>query len=120
VRAKHILRDLLEHEVGAIHDIGWVKKIGDGLSRDIFAANVALADGRDATYVVALPRSDADRALDERTHRELKLIAKLRGRTFPFRLPQMVGAFPDGDRLALVRRFVAGIELELRPGRRAR
>lgn len=42
-RAKHVLRELLEREVGSVRDVGWVKKIGDGLSRDIFAAEVELA-----------------------------------------------------------------------------
>lgn len=116
-RAKRVLRELLEREVGEVHDIGWVKKIGDGLSRDIFAAEVELVDGRCEAYVVALPRADAEPALDERTSRELRLIARLRARSFPFRLPEMVGAFPDGDRLALVRRFARGIELDLRSGR---
>jgi aminoglycoside phosphotransferase (APT) family kinase protein len=116
-RAKRVLRELLEREVGEVDDIGWVKKIGDGLSRDIFAAEVELADGRREAYVVALPRADAEPGLDDRTSRELRLVAKLRTRSFPFRLPEMVGAFPDGDRLALVRRFVPGVELELRTGR---
>lgn len=116
-RAKRVLRELIEREVGKIDDIGWVKKIGSGLSRDIFAAEVELADGRCEAYVVALPRAGAEPGLDERTSRELRLIARLRARSFPFRIPEMVGAFPDGDRLALVRRFVGGIELELRSGR---
>lgn len=118
-RAKRVLRELLEREVGAVSDIGWVKKIGDGLSRDIFAAEVELADGHCDTYVVALPRRDDDLALDERTSRELRLVARLRERRFPFRLPEMVGAFPDGDRLALVRRYARGVELELRAGRQS-
>lgn len=117
VRAKRVLRELIEREVGKVNDIGWVKKIGDGLSRDIFAAEVELADGRCEAYVVALPRAGAEPDLDERTSRELRLIARLRTRSFPFRILEMVGAFPDGHRLALVRRFVRGIELELRSGR---
>jgi aminoglycoside phosphotransferase (APT) family kinase protein len=116
-RAKRVLRELLEREAGAVSEIGWVKKIGDGLSRDIFAAEVELADGRCDTYVVALPRRDAAPALDERTSRELRLVARLRQRRFPFRLPEMVGAFPDGDRLALVRQYAKGVELDLRAGR---
>lgn len=116
-RAKRVLCELIEREVGKIDDIGWVKKVGDGLSRDIFAAEVELADGRCEAYVVALPRAGAEPGLDERTSRELRLIARLRTRSFPFRIPEMVGAFPDGDRLALVRRFVRGVELELRCGR---
>lgn len=93
-----------------------MKKIGDGLSRDIFAAEVEFVDGG-CEYVVALPRADAEPGLDERTRRELRLIARLRTRSFPFRVPEMIGAFPDEDRLALVRRFVRGIELDLRSGR---
>ena len=116
-RAKHVLRSLLELELGPVRDIGWVKKIGDGLSRDIFAAEVELVDGRCDTYVVALPRRDAEPALDDRTRRELRLVARLRERELPFRVPEMIGAFPDGDRLALVRRFVRGIELDLRADR---
>lgn len=115
-RAKRVLRELIEREVGKIDDIGWVKKIGDGLSRDIFAAEVEFVDRRCETYVVALPRADAGPDLDERTSRELRLIARLRTRSFPFRLPEMVGACPDEDHLALVRRFVRGVELELRCG----
>jgi aminoglycoside phosphotransferase (APT) family kinase protein len=118
-RAKRVLRELVEREVGKVDDIGWVKKIGDGCSREIFASEVELAGGRCETYVVALPRSDAEPELDERTRRELRLIARLRTRSFPFRLPEMVGAFPDDDRLALVRQFVPGLELELRSGRQS-
>ncbi len=116
-RAKRVLRELVEREVGEVDDIGWVKKIGDGLSREIFASEVEFVDGRCEAYVVALPRVDAEPGLDDRTSRELRLIARLRTRSFPFRLPEMVGAFPDDDRLALVRRFVPGVELELRSGR---
>lgn len=117
VRAKHVLRDLLECEVGAVSDIGRVQKIGEGLSRDIFAANVELEGGRCEAYVVALPRRDAPAELDERTRRELRLLARLRARSFPFCIPEMVGAFADGDRLALVRRFCRGVALDLRAGR---
>jgi aminoglycoside phosphotransferase (APT) family kinase protein len=116
-RARRILRELLEREVAEVEDVGWVRKIGDGLSRDIFAAEVEFVGGRCEAYVVALPRADAEPEIDERTSRELRLIARLRTRSFPFRIPELVGAFPDDDRLALVRRFVAGLELELRSGR---
>jgi aminoglycoside phosphotransferase (APT) family kinase protein len=116
-RAKRVLRELIDREVGAVRDVGWVRKIGDGVSRDIFAAEVELRGGRCEAYVVALPRPDAEPALDERTTRELRLVARLRTRSFPFRLPEMAGAFPDGERLALVRRFAAGVELDLRAGR---
>jgi aminoglycoside phosphotransferase (APT) family kinase protein len=103
--------------VGALRRRCAYHAIGDGCSRDIFAAEVGFVDGRCEAYVVALPRADAEPGLDDRTSRELRLIARLRTRSFPFRLPEMVGAFPDGARLALVRRFARGIELELRSGR---
>lgn len=116
-RAKHILRELIGRELGTVRDIGRVVKIGDGLSRDIFAADVELATGSCDTFIVALPRRDAQRDLDERTTRELRLLARLRGYSFPFHLPEMVGAFPDGKHLALVRRFAPGVMLDLRAGR---
>jgi hypothetical protein len=116
-RAKRVLRELIDREVGAVCDVGWVRKIGDGVSREIFTAEVELKGGRCEEYVVALPRPDAEPALDERTTRELRLVARLRARSFPFRLPEMAGAFPDGERLALVRRFAAGMELDMRAGR---
>lgn len=112
-RARRVLRELLAREVGEPSDVGWVKRIGAGCSRDLFAAEVAFVDGRCDAYVAALPRRDAEPALDDRTSRELRLIARLGARSFPFRLPEMVGAFPDGERLALVRRFADGIELDL-------
>ncbi len=116
-RAKHILRELIGRELGTVRDIGRVVKIGDGLSRDIFAAEVELATGACDSYVVALPRRDAPRDLSERTTRELRLIARLRTYSFPFHLPETVGAFPDGKHLALVRRFTPGVMLDLRAGR---
>jgi hypothetical protein len=116
-RAKHILRELIGRELGTVRDIGRVVKIGDGLSRDIFAAEVELATGSCDSYVVALPRRNAPRDLSERTTRELRLLARLRTYLFPFHLPEMIGAFPDGQHLALVRRFTPGVMLDLRAGR---
>lgn len=80
-RAKRVLRELVEREVGKVDDIGWVKKIGDGLSREIFASEVEFVDRRREAYVVALPRVDAEPGLDDRTRRELRLIARLRTRS---------------------------------------
>lgn len=115
--AQHVLRELLELEVGAVHEVGRVVHLGEGLSRDLYGAEVELVDGRADKYVVALPRSDADHGLAGRTRRELRLLARLRGRPFPFDLPEMVGALSDGGPPALVRRFVRAIELDLRAGR---
>jgi len=46
-----------------------VKKIGEGMSRDIFVAEVQLAGGASERYVVALPRHDAEPGLVERVRR---------------------------------------------------
>jgi aminoglycoside phosphotransferase (APT) family kinase protein len=116
-RAKRILRELIGRELGTVRDIGRVVKIGDGLSREIFAAEVELATGACDSYVVALPRRNALPDLSERTTRELRLLARLRTYSFPFHLPATVGAFPDGKHLALVRRFTPGVMLDLRAGR---
>jgi hypothetical protein len=66
VRAKHALRELVELEVGPIRDVGFVKQIGEGMSRDIYAAEVELVDGAVDHWVVALPRRDAEPGLGER------------------------------------------------------
>jgi aminoglycoside phosphotransferase (APT) family kinase protein len=116
-RAKDVLREVIGRELGTVRDIGRVVKIGDGLSRDIFAAEVELATGACDSYIVALPRRDAPRDLSERTTRELRLVERLRTFSFPFHLPEMVGALPDGKHLALVRRFTPGVMLDLRAGR---
>jgi hypothetical protein len=121
-RAKSVLRDLLELSSDPLTraDVGFVKKIAQGLSRDIFAAQVDFTPDpgrRSGPYVVLLPRSDADDGLDVRTRMELRLLGRLSQLTLPFRVPTIVGAYPDSGRMALVREFVRGIELELRAGR---
>lgn len=121
-RAKSVLRDLLELSSDPLTraDVGFVKKIAEGLSRDIFAAQVDFTpdpDRRSGPFVVLLPQSDADDGLDVRTRKELRLLGRLSQLTLPFRVPTVVGAYPDSGRMALVREFVPGIELELRAGR---
>lgn len=104
-------------------DVGRVKKIGQGLSREIFAAEVRiestehdLAD----SYVVQLPGCEADPDLDARTLKELGLLGRLEALELPFRVPRAVGALPDSGRLALVREFILGLELDLRAGTQSR
>lgn len=121
-RAKSVLRDLLELWRGppTRADVDYVKKIGQGLSRDIFAADVRLVPdpgGRSGDYLVQLPREDADSELDVRTRKELRLLGRIQELDLPFRVPEVVGAYPESGRLALVRRFLPGIELDLRAGR---
>ena len=101
-------------------EVGWVREIARGLSRDIFAAEVDLEPDpshRSGSYVVLLPRTDADDGLDGRGRKELRLLGHLSRLDLPFRVPAFVGGYPESGQLALVRRFVPGIELDPRAGR---
>jgi aminoglycoside phosphotransferase (APT) family kinase protein len=121
-RAKWVLQHLLEAWAGpdSVAEVGWVKKIGEGLSRELFAAEVdvrAEENTRTDAYVVALPGRDADAGLHERTYKELRLLGWLARQLMPFRVPEVIGAYPLAGRRALVYRFLRGIELDLRAGR---
>lgn len=101
-------------------EVGPVVKIGEGLSRDAFVAEVNPVpdpEGVAGPYVVLLPRKDAEPGVDARTRRELRLLAWLQTRSFAFRVPRPLGVLPDVQGLALARAFVPGIPLDLRAGR---
>src|SRR5581483_3063961 len=101
-------------------EVGFVKKLGDGLSREVFSAQVDLSPDpgrRSGDYAVLAPRQGADRDLANRTKREAMLLERLARCHPPFRLPEVVGVVEDGAQRLLVRSFVQGIELDLRAGR---
>jgi aminoglycoside phosphotransferase (APT) family kinase protein len=101
-------------------EIGRVTKVGQGLSRDVFAAAVEVSPDPGALsgpYAVLLPTRGADPSLDERTEREFRLLDRLAQLTLPLRVPRAMGVWPDQGRLALVRGFLPGVELDLRAGR---
>src|SRR5436190_10152373 len=121
-RAKFVLDELFElsSEPDTRVEVGWVRKYAEGMSREIFAAEVDLTPDRarrSGPYVVLLPRPDSERDLDQRVRKELRLLARLSSTRPPFGIPECVGAYPVSGRLALVRRFVRGVELDLRVGR---
>lgn len=116
-RAKHVLRELLELNGVDVRDIGRVRKIGDGLSREVYGASVEHEEGTERAYAILLPRRDADADLSERTVGELRLVAKLQKCSLPFRIPEMLGAMREGRHVALVRHYASGIPLDLRAGR---
>jgi len=122
-RAKAILRQALARAAPRSRiEIGRVVRIGQGLSRLGFAADAGVSPDPaelSGPYVVLLPAPHADAALDERTEREARLLDKLGALRPPFRVPRVLGVWPDGGRLALVRGFLQGIELDLRAGRQA-
>jgi aminoglycoside phosphotransferase (APT) family kinase protein len=121
-RAKRVLKELfvLRSEPETEVEVGWVKRIGDGLSRDIYAADVDLAPDPSrlsGTFVALLPRRDAEGRLAERTRKELRLLARLPRAELPFAVPELAGALPESGHVALVRRYVCGVPLDLRAGR---
>jgi len=102
--------------------VGRPKKIGDGLSREVFAAELSLRPdpkGLSDFYAVLLPR-DSDAELEGRTRKELRLLAWLQDLEVGFRVPRPLAVAPDQEGLALVTEFIAGIPLELRAGRQGR
>jgi aminoglycoside phosphotransferase (APT) family kinase protein len=105
---------------GAEVEVGRATKIGEGLSRDVFAAEVSVRpdpDDLSDVYVVQLPGNEAEPGLEGRTRKELRLLAWLQYHTLQFRVPRPLGVVADQGGLALARAFVRGIPLDLRAGR---
>jgi aminoglycoside phosphotransferase (APT) family kinase protein len=123
-RAKAILRTAFTSRFPqASVEIGRVTRLGQGLSRDVFAAPVELSPDPGALsgpYAVLLPVRRVDDGFDERTKREARLLERLAKLSLPFRVPIVLGAWRDAGYLALVRSFLSGVELDLRAGRQAR
>jgi aminoglycoside phosphotransferase (APT) family kinase protein len=122
IRARDVLQELvrLQCAPNCRIDLGRVVKIGTGLSRDVFAAEVTVDPDDDrlsGDYAVLLPRRDAVPGLDARVGTELRVLRALRGSALPFRFPGPLGALPDRYGLALTRELVSGIPLDLRAGR---
>jgi aminoglycoside phosphotransferase (APT) family kinase protein len=120
-RAKAILLEAFRARAGRLArvEVGRVTRIGQGLSRDIFAAGVAVdpdPGNLSGPCAVLLPRRDADRDLGARTSREARLLEQLARLDLPFRVPEVIGLVPEDGRPVLVRRFLDGVELDLRAG----
>lgn len=126
VRAKRILEVVFSEAPRATvrAGIGYVRKMGDGLSREVFAAEVRIPMGGakhdDVEIAVLLPRRDCDRLIDERVRKEARILDALRTMGLPFRIPRVFGVCLDAGRLVLVRSFERGVELDLRAGRQNR
>ena len=121
-RAKRILEEVVRERAapGAKVAVGYVKKMGGGLSRETYAAEVEIATGAKrhvAEIAALLPRRGCDPGLDDRTRKETRLLGELARSSLPFRVPRVFGVARDGDHLALVRSYERGVELDLRAGR---
>lgn len=124
-RAKEILRRAVASHLvqDAQVEVGWVKKVGQGLYRDVFLAQVRgfSESGELSRDLVALiPRHDAPEDLFERVQREPILLDELNSLNLGFRVPQFSTVVLESQRPVLVREFLRGMPLDLRAGRQPR
>ena len=120
-RAKRILETVVPRWAGndAEVDVGYVNRVGEGLSRDVFAAEVGISM-RAHELAVLLPRrrrrdEQADPELPKRTAKEALLLRALSSLELPFRVPTLLGICADGaGGVAMVRSYERGAPLDLR------
>ncbi|MCP3997071.1 MAG: phosphotransferase [bacterium] len=74
-------------------------------------------DRLSGAWAVLLPDRQATPEDCRRWVREVAVLEQLTHEQLPFRVPTPLGAFPDGDRPAIIRRFIDGIPADLRAGR---
>jgi aminoglycoside phosphotransferase (APT) family kinase protein len=121
-RAKSLLAWAFEACSSPVADIeiGRVKKVGEGLFRKVYVAHVDLSpdpDDLSGAWAVLLPDRRATTEDCRRWVREVAILGQLARERLPFRVPAPLGAFPDGDHPAIIRRFIDGIPADLRAGR---
>lgn len=105
---------------GARIEVGWVNKLGEGLDRDVYWANVEVRpdpDGITGDYTAAVHRADAPSEFDERARREAKLLPILATAGLPFRVPRRAAVVEVNRLVILVREALSGFPLDLRFGR---
>lgn len=101
-------------------EVGRVKKIGEGLSRKVYAAQVDLSpdpDNLSGAWAVLLPDGKATPEDCRRWVGEVVVLGQLARERLPFRVPAPLGAFPEEGRPAIIRRFLDGIPVDFRAGR---
>ena len=101
-------------------EVGWVKRVGQGLYRDVFLAEVrgfSKAGELSRDLVALIPRHDAPADLFERVQREPILLDELHSLNLGFRVPQFSTVVLESQRPVLVREFLRGMPLDLRAGR---
>lgn len=118
-RAKHAIDRVVSAALRRQVDVGFVKFVGRGQSRDAYRACVD--DGPQQRDVYALlPNRFAATDYDLRAVVELRLLAALGKRTLGIRVPTVFGALRDSGGLILVEELVEGIPLDLRSGTQSR
>jgi len=123
-RAKRLL-DCVFSEYGKV-DVGRVVKVGQGLSHQVFAANVELQNDPDdlsGDYAVLLPIGTDTAAKEDRLASRVTLLQQraicrhVASQTSKIHVPDLraIIPLPEGD--AIVRPFIRGVPLHLRAGR---
>jgi aminoglycoside phosphotransferase (APT) family kinase protein len=100
--------------------VGRVRKVGQGLSREVFAAFVEIEpdpEGRSGAYAVFLPARHADRERPADLEREAARLERIAAVTKAIRVPQVTAILPMEGGNAVVRPYLEGIPLDLRTGR---
>jgi aminoglycoside phosphotransferase len=107
---------------GARLETGRVSKLAEGLSREVFVAELTVSpDPTELSggYAMLVPRRDEGDEVDARTRREAILLERLRcllPSSAPFQVPGVLGAPVVVGRTVLVRDAVPGFTLKLREG----
>lgn len=111
-RAKHAIDRVCSSALGRDVEVGFVKRLGTGLSRDAYRATID--EGRQPLDVYALvPNRFAAPDYDRRAVFELKLLAALGKRELAFRVPKVFGALRDHGGVILVEELLEGVPLDL-------
>jgi hypothetical protein len=97
-RAKLAMGRAVESLGLPVPDVGRVRRIGHGLSRSAFLAEVdAMVEGWPRDLVALVPRRNAPARGASRVEREARLLRFLARQDFEFRVPDFAVAVPDGD-----------------------
>lgn len=102
--------DTLGHDT----QVGWLKRLGEGMSRSSWKADIITSDGRERTWVAQVPHDNSphlDRFADE-----LELLRQLSLMELPFRIPQAIGAFEIEDREVNITSLCLGARVDVMEG----
>jgi aminoglycoside phosphotransferase (APT) family kinase protein len=116
--AKAVLLELLDSwgERPDRDAIGYIRRVGEGLSSRVFGTSIRRSSGREEWVVVKLPAPNADSDRDERLMREATVLRLLAAQSLPFTIPRPVGEIEVDAGLATVQEMMDGDPFDLRRG----
>lgn len=116
--AKAVLRALLDSwgERPERDAIGFIRRVGEGLSSRVFATTIRRFSGREESVVVKLPAPNADSDRDEQLMREATVLRHLAGQPLPFKIPRPIGEIEVDAGLATVQEMMDGDPFDMRHG----